>query len=139
MKVLRLIAVFFLSAVIVCSITGCAEEIEKPKDNLQIASEAAEANKTPENYLALSLMYYRAGQFENCIEAARKALSLKPDYAAAYNNICSAYNEQKMWDKGIEACKHALELDPEFQLAKNNLNWALSQMKKEQKKDTPHK
>ena len=101
--------------------------------------EAAEANKTPENYLALSLMYYQAGQFDNCIEAAQKALSLKPGYSAAYNNICSAYNELKMWDKAIETCKHALEIDPEFQLAKNNLNWALSQMKKEQKKNTLHK
>ena len=126
MRGLHLIAVFIVSAVLVCGISGCAEKREKPKDNLQLAAEAAEANKTTENYLALSLMYYRAGQFEKCIEASKKALGLDPEYAAAYNNICSAYNELKMWDKAIEACDQALKIDPEFQLAKNNLEWAQS-------------
>jgi len=104
---------------------GCGKK-EGNKANLQAAIEAVAKQKTPENYLTLSLRYYEARQFEKSIEAAREALKLKPDYAAAHNNICAAYNELKMWDKGIEACQEALRIDPGFQLARNNLNWALA-------------
>jgi len=125
--------------IVIIILTGCSQQKDQPKDNLQIAIEAVEQNKTAENYLMLSLRYYEAGQFEQCIEAAQKALALDPDYAAAYNNICASYNQLKMWNKGIEACKRALEIDPEFQLATNNLEWALSQMKVEGEKDSPNK
>jgi len=124
MKKSSLIIVFFVSVVIVSVITGCSEKTESPEDSLQKAIETAEANKTPENYLALSLMFYQAGEFEQCIEAAEKAIALRPDFAPAYNNICAAYNELRMWDQGVQACSRALEIDPEFQLARNNLEWA---------------
>ncbi len=94
------------------------------------AEQTAEAAKTPEQYLNLSLGYYRAGQYENSIDAAQKALKLKPDYDLAYNNICSAYNGLRMWDKAIEAGKRALELNPGNQLAKNNLAWAIMEKNK---------
>ena len=106
-------------------VAGCGEK-EGGGDKLQAAIEAVSKQKTPENYLNLSLRYYEARQFEKSIEASQEALKLKSDFAPAYNNICAAYNEQKMWDKGIEACQQALKIDPGFQLAKNNLNWALS-------------
>jgi len=106
-------------------VAGCGKK-EGGADKLQAAIEAVSKQKTPENYLNLSLRYYEARQFEKSIEASQEALKLKSDFAPAYNNICAAYNEQKMWDKGIEACQQALKIDPGFQLAKNNLNWALS-------------
>ena len=106
-------------------VAGCGKK-EGGGDKLQAAIEAVSKQKTPENYLNLSLRYYEARQFEKSIEASQEALKLKSDFAPAYNNICAAYNEQKMWDKGIEACQQALKIDPGFQLAKNNLNWALS-------------
>ena len=56
-----------------------------------------------------------------------KALELRPDYAAAYNNICSAYNELRQWDKAIAACSRALKIKPQYPLARGNLNWAVQQ------------
>ncbi len=79
---------------------------------------------TPENYLDLSLDFYNKGEYQKCIDACNEALKMKPDYAEAYNNICSAYNAMKMWDKGIEACEKALKIKPDYELAKNNLLWA---------------
>ena len=116
-----------LSSLII--VTACGKKEEKPQDNLQAAIKAAWKEKTPENYLNLSVRYYEAGQYEKCIEAAQDALKLKSDFALAYNNICSAYNEMKMWDKGIEACQQALKIDPELQIAKNNLNYAVTAKK----------
>jgi len=100
------------------------------KSKLDIVFENARTNKTPENFIALSLLYYQVGQFENSIDAAEEALKLRPNYGEAYNNICAAYNSLKMWDKAIIACEEAVRLKPDFQLAINNLAWARSQKKK---------
>ena len=59
-----------------------------------------------------------------------KALEKQPNYAEAYNNICTAYNNLQKYDSAAWACSKALELKSDFQLAKNNLNWAKSQLKK---------
>lgn len=81
---------------------------------------------TPQYWLNESLARYRAGEFFRSIEAAQKALQLRPDYDLAYNNICAAYNELGQWDKAIEAGERAVRLNPGNQLARNNLAWARS-------------
>lgn len=88
---------------------------------------AAEVRKNPSDaaWLTLSLEFYRLGRFEDCVKACNEALKLNPNYAAAYNNICSAYNQLKKWDEAIAAGKKAVQLDPNSQLYKNNLNVAL--------------
>jgi tetratricopeptide (TPR) repeat protein len=78
------------------------------------AAAQAEAHPTAEGYLNLSLMYHQAGKYQECIDAARKALRLKPDYPDAYNNIAAAYEAMSMWDPAIEAAQQALRLKPDF-------------------------
>lgn len=95
------------------------------KSKIMVLQEQLAAQPTPEGYLSLSLEFHKAGKFIECIEAAHKALVLKPDYSLAWNNICSAYNQLGEWDKAIEAGEKAVSLDPHSQLAKNNLEWAL--------------
>jgi len=87
----------------------------------------AGAQPTPENYLNLSLFYYRSGRYEDCIRAAREALRLRPDYAEAYNNIAATYQSMGRWDDAIPAATEAIRLRPDFQLARNNLAYATSQ------------
>jgi len=99
------------------------------KTKLDVAIETAKKNPTTDNYINLSLQYYEAGLYKECITACEEALKIKPDNAIAYNNICSSYNALKMYDKAIAACNKALELDRNFELAKGNLNYAISQMK----------
>src|SRR5205823_781979 len=55
--------------------------------------------KTPEQYLALSLQDYNDGKYEEAIDAAQTALALKPDYAEAFNNICTANNKLERYDE----------------------------------------
>ena len=88
------------------------------------------ARPTPETFLSISLICHRQGKYQECISAAEEAIKLRPDYAEAYNNIGSAYNSMKQWDKGIAALEKALQIRPDFQLARNNLNWAKSQKAK---------
>jgi protein O-mannosyl-transferase len=96
---------------------------------LVVAEKLAESQPTPEHYLNLSLMYHQAGKYQDCIDASRKALKLKPDYAEAYNNIAAANEALFRWDDAISAAQQALRINPNFTLAKNNLAWSLSQKK----------
>jgi protein O-mannosyl-transferase len=93
------------------------------------SAQALVTPRTADDYVSLSLVYYQARKFEECIKAAQEALKLQPTYAAAYNNIAAAYAELKNWDRAIEAASAALKLAPDFQLARNNLAWAESQKK----------
>ena len=107
---------------------------ENNKTELQASEDAVKAKPTPNGYLNLSLQYYNAGKFEDCVRTAEEALKLNPDYAEAYNNICTAYNALKLWDKAIAAGEKALKLKGDFSLARNNLNYAISQKNLENKK-----
>ena len=83
-----------------------------------------------DSYLALSLQHAQAHRYQECIDAARQALQLKPDMAEAYNNIgyCSA--SMGRWDEGIRNTMEALRIKPDFQLADNNLRWMVQEKAK---------
>lgn len=81
---------------------------------------------TAEQLLARSLAEYRAGRFRECIAAAQEALTLRPGYAEAYNNIAAGHNALNDWDEGIVAAQQAVALKPDFELARNNLAYAVS-------------
>lgn len=100
------------------------------KSMLEVEIEKSANYKTPAEFLNLSLMYYNAGNYQSCIDAAEKALKLKPDYAEAYNNIGSAYNAMNKFEEGAIACEAALKINPNYALAKGNLDYAKSKMKK---------
>ena len=102
---------------------------QNPPDPIAAAAQLAASQPTPENYLNLSLLYHRAGRYPECIEAAKKALRLKPDYAEAYNNIAAAYQSMQQWDQAIAAAQQAVRLKPDFTLARNNLAYSLAQKK----------
>jgi tetratricopeptide (TPR) repeat protein len=95
------------------------------QDTPQPPAAAPDAGERWTAAISESLTYYQAGDYEKSIEAAQKALAVKPDSALAYNNICAAYNQLKEWDKAIDACGRALVIDPNFELAKNNLGVAV--------------
>jgi tetratricopeptide (TPR) repeat protein len=81
---------------------------------------------TAEGLVNLSVSLYSSGRFEECIAMCEKALAMRPGYALAYNNICSANNRLGRWAEAAEACRKALEIDPGLQLARNNLRVAES-------------
>jgi tetratricopeptide (TPR) repeat protein len=70
-------------------------------------------------------------RYSESIDAARRALALKADYAEAYNNIGFAYAGLGLWEPAIAAVEEALRLQPNFQLAKNNLAWFLERKRGE--------
>jgi tetratricopeptide (TPR) repeat protein len=100
------------------------------KSQLEIEEENSASYKTPEQFLNLSLLYYNAGNYQGCIDAAQKAIALRPNYPEAYNNICSAYNAMNKFEEGVKACEAALKIKPGYALAQGNLNYAKSKLGK---------
>jgi len=91
------------------------------KSKLLLLEEETRQNPSPEKWLTLSLKFYQAGNYQKCVDASMEALKIKPDYAEAFNNICSAYNMLGKYDEAEAACKKALKIKPDFSLAQGNL------------------
>lgn len=102
------------------------------KTKLEMALELAQRDPSAENYLNLSLISYQENDFAGCVHYAEKALTVKPDYAEAYNNIGSAYNQLGKYDSAEVALSRALAIDPDYSLAANNL--AISKRRRQQEK-----
>jgi Flp pilus assembly protein TadD len=89
---------------------------------------------TPEALLQVSHQFFQAGQYEESIAAAKKALELRPEWAEAYNNIAAANNALHRWNEGIWAAMQAVRIKPDYQLARNNLAWGMTQKTRSQVK-----
>ncbi len=111
-----------------------ANRVQQVNEPLDVAIMRASNSPSPENYLELSLQFYNAGKYSECITAAEEALKLNPKYDLAYNNICATYNVLKQWDKAIEAGQKALAINPTSQLIQNNLRVSLESKKIEEAK-----
>ena len=80
----------------------------------------------PEQWLAMSLLQYRNGEYEDAVESSRRALQLRLEYPEAYNAICAAKNALGDYKVAAMACERALAIKPDFLLARTNLAAAQS-------------
>ena len=61
------------------------------------------------------------GMSDLAIVALKKVISIKPNYADAYNNISVALKDKGELDEAVEACKKAISLNPNYATAYSNL------------------
>lgn len=95
---------------------------------LEQAKQMVATTPNYDTYLNLSLEYYNAKMYEECIAASNKALTYDANGDGAYNNIGAAYGAMGKYEKEIESCEKALLINPNNQLAKNNVVWAKEQL-----------
>ena len=50
----------------------------------------------------MGLVFIEQGRFEDALKALNKAVSFKPNYAEAYNNMGNAFEDQNDLEKAIE-------------------------------------
>jgi len=81
-----------LTARMIISPTGRISPAEEKEMAISYRETLANAHPTPERYLTLSLAFYQTNRFQDCIDASKEAIALRPDYAPAYTNICAANN-----------------------------------------------
>ncbi|WP_298548068.1 tetratricopeptide repeat protein [uncultured Aquimarina sp.] len=92
-------------------------------------------NPNAPEFVQLSLLYFKKGDYFKSIEASLKAIKLNSSNIIAYNNLGASYNTLLMYDKAKEALGIALLIDPDFDLALNNMKIAEQGMERRKKKD----
>lgn len=92
------------------------QEIERAKESAQTSAENANEAKESAEKVAQSIQYFNQAfnetDLDKKIELYTKAIELNPNYAEAYNNRGSAYDDKEDFDKAIEDYTKAIELDP---------------------------
>ena len=100
-------------------------------DLLQVASDA-QVSSPVSDILALKAnvpltkaeLAYQAGQYQECIAQAKKALLLKPDFAPAYWAIGISYGMLGQWDLANTNLETSLKINKSYGDAKDGLKWA---------------
>jgi tetratricopeptide (TPR) repeat protein len=100
---------------------------------LQVAINLAKTSPNENKFINLSLVYYNNGNYQECIDASKKALAINANCYQAYNNLCYAYSKIGWWDEAIVAGKKAIEIRPGDILATNNLKAATTGKAKQDK------
>ena len=67
-------------------------------------------------------MLQRQGKLEEALRAFDKSISIKPDYAEAFNNMGIVLQRQGKLEKAIEACNTAIAIKPDYADAYWNLS-----------------
>lgn len=74
-------------------------------------------NKSPNDirYMVfLSVVYNKAGQYDEAIDILQRAIKLSPKKQQLYFELGVSYLNKKEYDQGLEVLKRAFELDQEF-------------------------
>ena len=85
------------------------------------AEHRVKGDATFNDYLTLSVAYFRARKYEACITAARQAIALKQDLAEAHSNISACQHALGRDDEAIEELREVTRLRPDMAVAHSNL------------------
>ncbi len=96
-------------------------------EEVTAAEQKAKSEPSVDDFLALSVRYYRARRFEDSIKACKEAIQLRPDVAEAYSNMAAASYALGRPDDSIAALREALKIRPDLAVVRSNLNFLLSQ------------
>ncbi len=100
---------------------------------LKTAEAKAKSEPSVDDFLALSVEYFKNRRFQDSINACNQALKLRPDLAEAYNNMATAYHALGKDDDAIEALRQAVRVRPDLEIAKGNLQLLLARREENQK------
>jgi tetratricopeptide (TPR) repeat protein len=79
----------------------------------------------PDAWHLLGVLLGARGQAADGIEHLQRAISLRPDFAVAYNNLGNAYRACRQSNEAISAYRKALLIRPDYAAALNNLGCIL--------------
>jgi tetratricopeptide (TPR) repeat protein len=103
------------------------KNIKERNESVYRSAAMAKANPNPESFLQVSTMFFNGLRYPDCIEYAKMAIKLRPNYAEAYNNICAAYSKMQNWAEAEKACQQALQINPKFETVQTNLRYIQQQ------------
>ena len=81
---------------------------------------------SPILYNIYGVIQSKLGKIDESIRNYKKALSISPKYAEAYNNLGNAYLAKEFYSKAIDSFQNALKHNPDYTLAYFNLGIAFN-------------
>jgi len=81
---------------------------------------AADARSDAKEQVEFGIRVAQNGLWKEAAYRWQKAVQIDPTYAAAWNNLAVAYEQQGNFDKAREAYEKAVELDPKNLLFRQN-------------------
>jgi len=96
------------------------------------AEEKAKSEPSVDDFLALSVQYYRIRRFDDSIAACKQAVKINPNLAEPWTNIAASYYALGKNNDAIAALREAVRLRPDLAIAKSNLDFLLSQQAQNQ-------
>jgi adenylate cyclase len=89
-------------------------------------------SSVPQTYFALTLVYRLMGRLDDGILAARKAISLDPNYADAYAILAVNLNYDGQYTRALDSIDYAMRLNPEapfdYRWIKGDTHYLLGQL-----------
>jgi tetratricopeptide (TPR) repeat protein len=76
---------------------------------------------TPETYFRSGLESQRIGRYEESVEAYRRSIQLKPDFAEAHFNLSTVLTTLGKFDEAVAELNQVIALKPDFATAYFNL------------------
>ncbi|HEV3104170.1 MAG TPA: tetratricopeptide repeat protein [Trinickia sp.] len=103
-------------------------QIGKSEAGIALMRESIAVHPSPIYHNNLGNALRDAGELDAAVEAYRRAVALKQDYAEAHNNLGNALREAGDAASAVQSCAQALELRPGYAQAYNNLGNALKDL-----------
>ena len=96
------------------------------ENTIALAQEMVRLDQVDEKIFAtIALCNQHLKNYEDAVVFYNRALSIRPDYAEAYNNMGTALRDQGKLDEAIEAYKKALAIKPDYPEVYSNMGVAL--------------
>jgi tetratricopeptide (TPR) repeat protein len=96
-------------------------------EEVQQAELRAKQGAGVDDFLRLSVDYYKTRRYADSIKACENALRVHPGLAEAYSNEAAAYYALGNIDEAIRALRETVRLRPDMEVAKQNLAILLQQ------------
>jgi tetratricopeptide (TPR) repeat protein len=106
---------------------GLAEDaIGRTGDAIRMLRQAASIRPAPTTLANLSALLTKAGQLDEALAAAGRAIALQPDNSEAFNNLGVALLQRDLLEEAARAFARAVELRPDYADALRNQAEALN-------------
>lgn len=111
-------------ATIVLSAPGRGVSSRRRPLTVQATAEGSANDHAPSPWRLLNsrgMKLYKDGAVSEAVDAFRRAVQLKPDYARAHNNLGNVLTELGQLEDAERHCREAIRIQPNYAIAQNNL------------------
>jgi len=101
----------------------CLQQLNRFSDALSVYEKALRVDPqhpSGHTFNGIALVFQRTRQYEKAIDYYRKAISLKPDLASAYNNLGSLLRDQRKLNESLACYNRCVQIDPGYFSAYGN-------------------